>query len=243
MLSLEFDTGEAQVFARQWGRAHPKAAEQAFRAEVFRLKTVSSHRLEQGVGPAKAPLTQEEARLDGSAALAAFARFTAYEVEREGGDLTGTVGFSRWISRQRNPAGRKRTLVHALSGGPHDIDREDQARIARKLRKKMGEPVRRLTIGRGANKRFRVGRRGKAARHPWRDIRIMIPRTGRLLQWPRRDVMAELLQSERSVTPRNLAKLYEIKLAGQRWARRWWTDVPGQVQKAYSRPGARKYFD
>lgn len=234
MLRVEVEgLSDVRAFAAGLSAAHPRAVVSAVKGEAFRVKKVLDETLARGVGPPKAKLTQAEALVKGTAALAAFSPdapkptgkrmpYPAYWVEEGPGGVNATIGFTRWITRARMTGDRRRvTLVNVFAGGPHKIDRAEQETIARRIRKRMGEPVRRKRRGPLFPKR---------RRYDWADIRLMIPRVGEVLHWPERRVMERVRDQEAPHIPRNLAALYETALAKQRWARRWWTDVPGQVR-------------
>lgn len=225
MVDVVIDTSGLDVLRAGWSRDAHRAWISAFKGEAFRLKTVAQRQLSTGVGPYPAPLTERERASGLSGALSPLARFVAYEVSDLGpGDVEARIGFSRSVSRVRRAGARKKQLVALFEGGSHPITREDQARIAYKLRRRLGEPVRRPG-SRGMGRKLKARRAG----HSWADLGAWLPAVGAVLRWPARDWIADVVRSEGPNSRHNIPKLFAVAVAGRRWSRGLtWADEFGR---------------
>lgn len=215
MVSARVDLGE---FAKVRGldAKHARALVAAVKGEAFRLKKATEAELLAGVGPATAPLTRGEQKTKTAAALSAFRRFVGYNVETVGGEIRAEIGVAAGVSRARWTGGKRRQLVSLLEGGGHTITRADQAAIARKLRRRLGQGFSKTLRRMGYGPRYAKRAAGAA------DLRLLIPRVGTRLVWPERQYAVNVVERERSATLRNVVALYDLAVGGKRWAREWW---------------------
>lgn len=224
MIAITIDTGKLDEFRRAWNAGSQKALLNAFKGEAFRLKTVVQSKFAGGIGPSVSLLTSAQQKRQSSAALASFSRFIAYQVDEDDSrGITARIGLSQAVSKQRNPAGRWRQVVALLEGGGHAIGPGEQASIAYKIRRRLGEPVRRPSssdvMGKawhGRRRRYELGKR------KWADLSGLIPKGGTSLVWPGRDYAAQVVAAEQSKSQANILRLYEMALRGERWAKVWW---------------------
>lgn len=225
MISVTIDVSGLEVLRAGWSRDAQRAWKNAFRGEAFRLKTLAQRQITTGVGPYPAPLTARERASGSSGALSPLARFVAYEVNDRGpGDVEALIGFSRAVSRARRSGARKRQLVALFSGGPHPITRADQERIAYKLRRRLGEPVKRPGA-RGLGRKLKARRAG----HQWADLGAWLPAVGASLRWPARDWVADVVRLEGPNSRHNIPRLFALAVAGKRWAKGTpWADSSGR---------------
>lgn len=232
MVEIDLDISALDALRRGFSPASQRAYVGAVKAESFRLKKVSDTAISSGqLGlPGAAPLTEAERRSPGLPPLAALAggggrrSFIGYQVEEHRGDVTAQIGFGRGVSRARSPGGRKRQLVALFGGSEHPITREDQARIARKQRRRLGEPVSR---SRAKTARGRANRRSRRGDQAW--AHLLIPKVGTVVRWPARDWVTVVVAREHRNTVANVAALYRRNLRGDPRLKRWW-DESGRVR-------------
>jgi hypothetical protein len=221
---VEIDTGALDALRRGFEPASQRGLLSAFKAEAYRLKKVVEDRLRSGVGPSPAPLSRAEQKTKSAAALSEFGRFIAYVVEQRSYDIEARIGLSKAITRAKNAEGRRRQIVALLEGGSHPITREDQRRIAAKLRRRLSQgfaPVlRRMGYSAGQARKLS----GRGARSG--DIGAFLPKVGSTLVWPERNVVAQTVAAECERSVANVARLYAMALRGERWAKDWYKPVP-----------------
>lgn len=221
LFTITVDLGPLDELRRGWSAASQKALQRAVKGTAYYLQQVSREALMRGVGPSPAPLTRREQRTQSGAALSTFHRFVAYAVEGKGSDLQAKIGLGRSVARARNPGGRRRQVVALLQGGEHPITREDQARIAAKLRKRLERGLSTQFQGYGLKGRRRHAA-GLARRAPLAKV---LPKVGSVLSWPARDYVADIVRREGPNARRVVAKLYGMALKGERWAGVFWREA------------------
>lgn len=189
-------------FTRELKAGHQRALGAAVKGEAYRLMRATQASLRAGVGPERAGLTRLAGKTKGRPALGMFAAAVAYEVRRGVGQWLAEVGLATESGLRKRPL--PLPMLRAVVAGAFDrpITREDQRRIAARLRKR----------GYGD----RLDRRGRRVRG------APIPRVGTVIRWPERDYVTPLVEAEVRHSQANVAMLYARAQRGERWARTWW---------------------
>lgn len=220
-LDVAVDTRAWDAVREGWYQGHRKAVRSAFKGEAYRLMRVMQAFLRAGVGEERAELTRAESPSDRPEALASFASRAAYTVRDGPGDLEALVGLSSQAGRRKRvvPEG---WLGKAVAGERVVITRDEQARIAYRLRKKRREPVANVRGQRYSKTWHRKRQRVAAGKREWADLSGEIPPVGEVIHFPQRDYPALIVAREADAIPANVLLLYEKAMAGERWARTWW---------------------
>lgn len=225
--------GDVAAIAAQFGAAGRRALRRAFSGEAYRMKRVLEDALRRGVGPSPRSLSVAEEAAPTTRALSAMARFVAYRVDDAGPGIRAEIGFGQGVTRAKSPEGRRVALVSLLSGVGTEITREDQMRIAGKVRKRQARRTVAALTSRGVAAPRGSRSPKKVYRGRWPEIGFMLPKVGTSLQWPERDLMGDTLERERGATVANVSRLFFAALRGERWTREWWRAAeiatPGRV--------------
>lgn len=197
------DLSELQTFLKEWDQEwHPKALRRALTGETFRVFKYTQALLNEGeMAPELSPLTIGLKRGKTRAPLGSFANMIGYFVE---GSETAYIGFAvGYKRRKRVPMGWVKMLVGSAAEQVV-ITRADQKEIAGKLRKR-----KRVSLTRD-------------------DFRKYIPHVGRKIMFPPRPVIDRAMFDNAPYFSRNIARLYQMAIAGKKWRKDWW--VPQQPE-------------
>lgn len=200
------DLSELQTFLKEWDQEwHPKALRRALTGETFRVFKYTQALLNEGeMAPELSPLTLRLKKGKTRAPLGSLANTIGYYVE---GSETAYVGFAvGYKRRKRVPMGWIKMLV-GRDGQNIRITREMHLEIIKKLDKRHG---------------MVMSAEGAKARQN------MIPRVGRVLRFPPRPVIDRAMFDNAPYFSRNIARLYQMAIAGKKWRKDWW--VPQQPE-------------
>lgn len=220
MLRASIDARPLIDFAREFGRPdwNPKCMRRALQGETFRLFKYSQDQLNEGSHwPRRAKMTKEVAKRKGETSLFPFSPMLSYMVLREG-PMEGWIGWALGaVRRKRVPLG---WLSLALAGHSFTVQREHQIAIVRKL---LGYRTSAFTSKTPAAVKRARGKIAKKRRALGRDeIKKLIPRVGTTIKFPKREALDIIIHQQAPLSERNIARLYQQAINGQRWAKEWW---------------------
>jgi hypothetical protein len=193
MFSVKVGKG-IKVFVNELEAGHRKSLKRAFRAETFRLFTVTRDQMKTGQGYAKrSSLARLINRNRGAIPFRWAARFTSFVVTEREGVFSSVIGPT---ANTRKGGAHPAFLAPVLEGRDMKISRARQKRIAAKIRDK---------------------RPGKSREF----YRKRIPKVGVTYKAPRRDYVDRVFRREGIKSNDNITNLYNIAQSGQSWARDW----------------------